>query len=177
MPICRICKQPIDKKKDNWVMPSKNYYYHKLCYEDFKDVKKEKTQEDYKQLIYDYLSRVLKVPYEYFKIEAQITQFTKSGMTVKGIFFALKYYYDKNGKDCWNKGYGGIGIVPYIYEESKNYWTRREIERQGALNEIVKQMQQLTRPVENQVQYKTAKSQKKEIKMDFSNILEGDEDD
>lgn len=177
MPICRICKQNIDKEKDNWVMPSKNYYYHKLCYEDFKDVKKEKTQEDYHSLIYDYLSRVLKVPYEYFKIEAQINQFIKSGMTVKGIFFALKYYYDKNGKDSWQKGYGGIGIVPYIYEESKNYWTRREIEREGTLNNIIKQMQEIAKPKENKVQYKVAKTPKKEIKMDFSNILEGEEDD
>jgi hypothetical protein len=45
MPICRVCKQEIDKRKDNWIMPSRNYYYHKLCYADLKDVKKEKTQE------------------------------------------------------------------------------------------------------------------------------------
>jgi hypothetical protein len=176
MPICRVCKQEIDKRKDNWIMPSRNYYYHKLCYADLKDVKKEKTQEEYRHLIYDYLSRVLKVPYEYFKIEAQINQFIKSGMTIKGIFFAVKYYYDRNGKDSWQKGYGGIGIVPYIYEESKNYWTQREIEREGALNEIVRQMQELARPKENKVQYKLVKPKKKEIKMDFSNILEGEDD-
>ena len=33
---CRICKAKIDTDSStNWVMPSKNYYYHKTCYDDF----------------------------------------------------------------------------------------------------------------------------------------------
>ena len=36
MPHCRICKVEIDKENDDWIMPSKNYYYHRKCYEDWK---------------------------------------------------------------------------------------------------------------------------------------------
>ena len=33
---CRVCDLPIDKTKDDWIMPSKNYYYHKNCYDNWK---------------------------------------------------------------------------------------------------------------------------------------------
>jgi hypothetical protein len=36
MPQCRVCKEKIDKTKDDWIMPSKNYYYHKSCYKSWK---------------------------------------------------------------------------------------------------------------------------------------------
>ena len=174
MPICRVCKKTIDKKSDDWIMPSRNYYYHKSCYADFKDVKKDKTNEDYKHLIYDYLSRELKVSYEYYKIEAQINQFIKDGMTMKGIFFALKYYYDKMGKEYWLKGYGGIGIVPYIYEESSRYWIQREQEKVGTLEAIVAQIKKLE--ATPKAEFKATKK-KKETHFYFDDILKGEEDD
>lgn len=70
MPICRICKQEIDKELDDWVMPSRNWYYHKICYENFKKEKEVKSDEDYIDLIFDYIARDLKVSYDYHKIKA-----------------------------------------------------------------------------------------------------------
>ena len=64
MPHCRICKVEIDKENDDWIMPSKNYYYHRKCYADWKE-STPATDEEYKAFIYDFIARDLKVPYDY----------------------------------------------------------------------------------------------------------------
>ena len=33
---CRICKEEIDKEKDDWIMPVNKWYYHRTCYEMWK---------------------------------------------------------------------------------------------------------------------------------------------
>ena len=119
---CRICKQQIDKEKDDWVMPSRNYYFHRKCYHDWKKTE-PLVDEEWKPFIYDFISRDLKVSYNYHMVEAQLKKFLKEKMTMKGVYFALKYFYDIKGND-WDKGNGGIGIVPYVYRESCTYWQR-----------------------------------------------------
>ena len=42
---CRLCKIEIDKEKDDWVMPSRNYYYHKKCYENWKKAQFKNDEE------------------------------------------------------------------------------------------------------------------------------------
>ena len=117
---CRICKQQIDKEKDDWVMPSRNYYFHRKCYHDWKKTE-PLVDEEWKPFIYDFISRDLKVSYNYHMVEAQLKKFLKEKMTMKGVYFALKYFYDIKGND-WDKGNGGIGIVPYIYKDAFNYY-------------------------------------------------------
>lgn len=176
MPICRVCKQEIDKTLDDWIMPSKNYYFHKSCYGNFKDAKEIKTDKDYEPLIFDYIARDLKVSYDYYKIKAQINQFVKDGMTCKGILFTLKYYYDRYGKDNWERGYGGIGIVPYCYKEATDYWVNIEIKKQGSCDKIIKQLEQLkTKPIQ-EIKFNKNKVKKKSI-LTFDDILKGDNDD
>ena len=130
MAICRVCKQEIDKSKDDWIMPSRNWYYHKTCYGRFKEGKEIKKDEDYEVLIFDYIARDLKVSYDYYKIHAQIQNFIKSGMTRKGILFTLKYYYDRNGKENWERG----------YKDATEYWTNIEMRQRGACDKVVEQI-------------------------------------
>ena len=68
MPECRICKQQIDKEKDDWVMPSRNYYFHRECYHDWKKTE-PLVDEEWKPFIYDFISRDLKVSYNHMYIE------------------------------------------------------------------------------------------------------------
>ena len=53
---CRICHVPIDKENDDWVMPSKNWYYHRQCYEDWKKSEPLKDEE-WRPFIYDFQFR------------------------------------------------------------------------------------------------------------------------
>ena len=110
---CRICKEKFDAQEEQkgltWIMPSKNFYYHKECYDNWKaqsDVNVKRNDEIYIEYIYDYLARDLKVEYDYYMCEAQRKNFVeKKGYTNKGIFFTLKYFYEiKKGE--WEKSHG-----------------------------------------------------------------------
>ena len=175
---CCICNErDIDR---NVLVEDKDYirkgtkYYHIKCYEDWKS-SKPTTDEEYKGFIYDFLSRDLKVPYDYYMIEAQIKKFTKEHQyTIKGIFFALKYFYEIKGGD-WDKGYGGIGIVPFIYNESRAYWILRERESNGIVAQIEQQMKEAEKREVKTVIRQNKK--KKKYTMSFDEIERMDNND
>lgn len=169
---CRICHVPIDKENDDWVMPSKNWYYHRQCYEDWKKSEPLKDEE-WRPFIYDFLSRDLKVSYNWHMCQAQIKKFTKESMTVKGIYFALKYFYQVQHHD-WDKGNGGIGIVPYIYTESCEYWARQERLNKGIVAEIERQLREAT---ERDRKVVTKKKSPKKITVDLSAIAEMEDEE
>lgn len=169
---CRVCGELIDKEKDDWIMPSKNWYYHTKCYESWKH-STPATDEEYVDYIYDYIARDLKVSYDYHMCEAQREKFTKDKMTNKGIFFALKYFYDIKHNN-WDKSHGGIGIVPYIYTESCSYWANREKKSKGTVAEIERQMREAAE--RTKIKIKKQDTKKKKYKTDFS-VLDNLEDE
>lgn len=157
MPSCRICHLPIDKeKKDTWIMPSRGWYYHKECYMTWKE--NPVTNDDWIALIFDFLAHDLKVSYDYFLCKAQIEKFWKTQkINPKGIYFTLKYFYEIKG-NSFEKGHGGLGIVPYVFTESKEYWVERERKKQGIIQQIEeeakeKQIIRLKRRRENKEKY------------------------
>ena len=170
---CRICKQQIDKEKDDWVMPSRNYYFHRKCYHDWKKTE-PLVDEEWKPFIYDFISRDLKVSYNYHMVEAQLKKFLKEKMTMKGVYFALKYFYEIKNND-WDKGSGGIGIVPYVYRESCTYWAKRERMQKGTIAEIERQMREAMERPKKVVVKKTNRPKKGAI--DLSSIAEMEDDE
>ncbi len=170
---CRVCGQEIDKKTDDWIMPSKNWYYHRKCYENWKDAQFT-NDDEYVEMIYDYIAHDLKKSYDWWVCEAQRKKFIKDNkMTNKGILFALKYFYEIKHGD-WEKGHGGIGIVPFIYKDSCAYWAARERKSEGIIAEIERQMREAT--VRPKVQIKKKERKQKKVEVDFS-ILDELEDD
>lgn len=134
MAICRICKKEIDKTASDWIMPSRNYYYHKTCYDTWRNLK-NRSDEDWTTMIYDFLARDIKVSYNWHQIESQRKNLIKEhGFTNKGIYFTL-YWYFYNKRQTWKEEYG-IGIVPYIYEEAKYYWEEQERKTKGIMKQI-----------------------------------------
>lgn len=141
MPECRICHMPIDKVKQieniDWIMPSKGWYYHKECYETWKA--NPASDDDWVKMIFDFLARDLKVSYDYFLCSAQIEKFWKENkINPKGIYFTLKYFYEIK-HNSWEKGHGGLGIVPYVFNESKNYWIEQERKKYGFMKQLEEQ--------------------------------------
>lgn len=147
--ICRYCGKEFDTnplvEEVDWIRPSRNYYYHVSCYEFFKSLKrkgsKEQSDKEWHELIYDYIAHDLKKSYDFFKCENQLKKFVETDKiaTYKGIFFTLKYFYEvKKGE--WEKGYGGVGIVPYVYKEATEYWVEVEKKKKGTLLAIEEQL-------------------------------------
>lgn len=160
---CRICKQQFDTEKlsvKEWIMPNPRCYYHRTCYEDWKanrnNLKASGYEDDfwYESLV-DYLYRDIKMPIDFTKLQGQWENFTKPAkkMTPKGIYFAIRYYYDILHGDI-DKAQGGIGIVPNIYNDSARYWIDLETRKTGTLEAIIQQIKQRqSRPVQ-QIQRK-----------------------
>lgn len=114
--ICPYCSQEVNAKNSISVMH--NRYAHKECYEKFYN-----KDDDEIDGIYQVLNKY-GIEYQYFKCEKQRTQFISQGMTNSGIKKTLDYFYGvKNGDKT--KAQGGIGIVPYVYEEAKNWYRNK----------------------------------------------------
>jgi len=137
MPSCRQCHLPIDKTKQegvDWIMPSQNWYFHKECYDTWRAA--PASDEEWVSMIFDFLARDLKVSYNYFLCKQQIENFwKKQKINPKGIYFSLKYFYEIKGHS-WEKGHGGIGIVPYVFDDAKAYWNERERKKRGFMKEL-----------------------------------------
>ena len=119
--------------------PGSHYYYHKKCYD-----KKISMEEDLHAsaddktwfiVLADYLTKDLKAKVNFPKTKTLWNSYIKNGKTAKGIYFAIKYFYDVKKYPVAQDKYGtSIGIVPYIYDESCAYWQALEIQQKGILD-------------------------------------------
>lgn len=169
---CRVCGGAINRDVEienvDWIMPSRNYFYHKKCYEDWKSKEEREKDEFWIDMIYDYIARDLKIPYNYFMCEKQRMSFVKRRMTNKGIYFALKWFIEVK-KGSMEKSNGGIGIIPYIYEESCNYWIGQEKKHKGFLEELEQQLAEAAAR-EKQTVYKKKNRKKTFKEFDLSDV-------
>lgn len=148
---CRICKQQFNRLDPNliegvdYVKPSDRMYYHKKCYDEYQnsklDVHANMTDELWFTAAWDFLRRDLKYDFNFVKVRKQWESFLKNKMTAKGMYFALKYFYEIKKNDV-AKSENGIGIIPHIYEDSRDYWTERERREQGIVAAIEQQIKE-----------------------------------
>lgn len=142
---CRLCKTRFDTEKEEFILVGKRSYYHKDCYEKWIKSRNQAAASGdadfWKESVIDYLYRDVKMSIDFAKLDSQWNSFTKPErkMTPKGIYFALRYYYDVQHGDK-EKALGGIGIVPNLYRESAQYWTDLENRKQGTLEAIIEQI-------------------------------------
>lgn len=149
---CRRCKLEIDRDNQNdWCMPSKGWYYHKSCYEDFVKKKGKITEGDievdvdddlWQSAVYDYLRQDLKIAVNWNKFSSQWKNFLTKNMTAKGIYFSLRYFYEIAKGDP-KKSENGIGIVSHIYNEATQYWGERNQRDKGICARIEAQIKQM----------------------------------
>ena len=58
----------------------------------------------------------------------------------------MKYFYEiKKGE--WEKSHGGLGIIPYVYQESLQYWATMTKKQANIMEEIEAQMAKMTEVV------------------------------
>ena len=148
---CRICKERFNRLDPNliegidYVKPSERMYYHKKCYEEYQnsklDVHANMTDELWFTAAWDFLRKDLKYDFNFVKVRKQWESFIKNKMTAKGMYFALKYFYEIKKSDV-TKSENGIGIIPHIYEDSCFYWQGREERDRGICAAIEKQILQ-----------------------------------
>lgn len=178
---CRICGiEDIDKtsQKENIdYIRHGNWYCHKTCFEERErrrgtiDIHEEQNDDFWKDASYCYLTKDLKIKVTnvFFVQWERYMKSKKPFYSAKGIYFALRYFYGvKNGDRT--KANGGIGIIPYIYDDSKLYWYNMEERQKGTVAEIERQMRAAME--RNQKTYVKQSIKPRKFEVDFSQLDE-----
>lgn len=115
--ICSICKKQINKKQDKYKQLSNGKYAHLSCFE--LEEKREKTDAEKLNI---YIMKLFDWDYVHPRVKRQISDYIEEyNFTYSGIQKSLEYFYHVKGNSL-EKANGGIGIVPYIYQDAYNYY-------------------------------------------------------
>lgn len=117
---CMYCKKRFDRDKYPYITVSSRRYAHQECSltEDQKQVQIELD----KIALDEYIMKLFKISYIDAKIRKQINQYVNEyNYTYSGIKKALIYFFEIKGNSI-EKSNGGIGIVPYVYQNAYNYY-------------------------------------------------------
>lgn len=117
--ICLHCNQKFDASKEEYVKVGRRYAHAKCAAQ--KEESKSKEEKDKEEL-----ERYIKDLFHYeilpLKVKRQIEEYTKDyKYSYSGILKTLVYYYSVQHGDI-KKANGGIGIVPYVYQQAHDYY-------------------------------------------------------
>ena len=130
--ICQVCRKGINKLTDEYIKKS-NGYIHKSCV----------SSEDLdKKELNDYICEIFHLKAPGPTNSAMIKRFhEKNGYSYKSMYYALKYYFEVK-KGSVEKSQNRIGILPYIYDDAKNYYSNLTNVQNKVLVNIEKQLSQ-----------------------------------
>lgn len=119
---CPKCGETFDRDIIQSVKINGRRYGHADCYPDNKNfiplVEKKISEE---QKIKNYVKSILKEQYVAARVNKQIKEYLAEGYTASGILKTLIYWYEIKHNDV-SKAMGGIGIVPYVYNQALDYY-------------------------------------------------------
>lgn len=119
--ICSICKERFDRDKYPAVLVSSRRYAHAACAGALspEETQKEKDRKELEQ----YIIKLFNLKHMDGRITLQIKKYLQDHpeYTYSGIKRTLQYFYEVK-KNSIEKANGGIGIVPWVYEEAKRYY-------------------------------------------------------
>ena len=119
---CPKCGETFDRDIIQAVRINGRRYGHAKCYPDnnnFVPLVEKKISEE--QKIKNYAKSILKEQYVAARVNKQIKDFLAEGYTASGILKTLIYWYEIKHNDI-SKAMGGIGIVPYVYNQALDYY-------------------------------------------------------
>ena len=117
---CPFCKQKFDRAKQECVQVASRRYAHPACYQQALDAAKEEAEDLHK--LEEYIKELFNIDNIPLLISKQIKNYKENQhYSYKGILKSLQFFYKVQGNSV-DKSNGGIGIVPYIYEQAHNYF-------------------------------------------------------
>lgn len=125
MPKCPHCNNEVKEEEAIYNTKTKRYY-HEFCYNELLDRKK----------LCDYVCELFNYKKPSVRIYQQMANYYKHGVSYSDMLLALKYFYEIKKGDI-NKSQGGIGIIPYVLDEAKEFITLEKIEQ----NKLIQKFQ------------------------------------
>lgn len=122
---CVCCGQQFDRATEEYVEVSSRRYAHKSCAKSLPTMP-DKSVKDYDRLV-AYAKKLLGEDYVQIKVAKQIKEFRETyGYTYSGMLGSLIYWFEVR-QATKDKANGGIGIIPYVYNQAKEYFTKLEV--------------------------------------------------
>jgi hypothetical protein len=103
-------------------MVNSRRYAHQSCQND--KLASETKQEKDKRILEEYIKKLFGYKTIPPRVAKQIQTYVhdlEHNYTYSGIYKTLKYFFEVRGNSL-EKANGGIGIVPYVYDEAYTYW-------------------------------------------------------
>lgn len=117
---CFYCGVYFDRDKEPFVAVNSRRYAHKACH-DGAQANKTQDEKDYEALT-NYIKQKFNLTTVSAKITRQITDYRKQyNFTYSGMLKALIWWFDVQRHTLEGTN-GGIGILPYIYNDAKTYY-------------------------------------------------------
>ena len=128
---CSVCGGQFDRDKVQAVKSGARRYAHHTCMPSGELVPLPQTDAELTKLI-EYAQQLLG------KVKKQIKDFKDEyGYSYSGMLKSLVYFYEVKGNSK-DKANGGIGIVPFIYNDAYNYYLNLYLANQQNINKDVK---------------------------------------
>ena len=165
---CLYCGEMFDRTITDFVQVTKLRYAHKICYD--KHISDLSQEEKDITALHNYIKTLFNIESLTPRITKQIqTYHENNNYTYSGILKSLVYFYQIKGNDI-SKANGGIGIVPYIYEEARTYYTAIWMAQQQNLAKPIQQYKP------NTIQVEIPPPIRKEKKKKYFSFLDEGED-
>lgn len=118
---CLYCGEMFDINSEPYIKPRSNRYAHVACEKTSEGNNQQKTQEekDFEQLS-SYIVQLFGNPAP--RVWKQVQEYKKVyGYTYSGMYKTLVWWFEINHGDL-EKAHGGVGIIPYVYNEASQYY-------------------------------------------------------
>ena len=166
---CSVCGKQFDRDKIQAVKSGARRYAHYSCKPDGEKVDLPQVDEDLLKLT-NYAEQLLGKDYNAARVKKQIKDFKEEyNYSYSGMLKSLVYFYEIKGNSK-EKANGGIGIVPFIYNDAYNYYLALFNANQANQNIDVVQYTSKVKEI-------TIKPPKVEIKKHFFEFLEDDNEE
>lgn len=137
---CIVCGERFDRDKIPFKQVAARKYAHLACVES-EDSQKAQEEID-KDKFFQMVKSIYGPTYNYMLINKQATNFIQQyGYTWSGMTGCLHWFYNINHGSL-EEGHGGVGIIPFIYEDVKKYYqniykSQQENEKREARAQVV----------------------------------------
>lgn len=121
---CPHCNKEVKEEEAIYNTRTKRYY-HEDCYNALLDRKE----------LANYICELFHYKKPSPKVFQQMAAYYEKGVSYADMLLALKYFYEIKKGDV-SKAQGGIGIIPYILQEAKDFTTLEKIEQERLIEKF-----------------------------------------
>lgn len=158
---CVYCGERFNRDKEPTTQISARRYAHKECAEKH-EASKSQEEKDLEALE-KYIMRLFDEPYVNARVRKQLKEYKEQyHFTYSGILKTLIYFYEIKGNSI-EKANGGIGIIPFVYNDALKYYYALYLAKLANENKNI----EIYKPKEKVIEILPPKIQSKRVRLLF----------